>query len=341
MPTATRALGSPPPPPQIDDGAPAAQGRLAVDGDVQVPLLEQARADHVGERDRVVDRGAAEGVDAVVERPVEAEKVGDDGADSPRGAQPRLVLAGEQRLVGHVEADHRHVEAAREHPLRRLGIGPDVELGGRGDVALRDRATHEHDALGPRVRVAGEEQRDVGQRAGGDEGRAVEARGQEVDGVLVHRRARGRRQVGAVQPRLAVHGGREPRGADERPVRPGRNRNVAAAGQLQHAQRVGGRLVERLVARHRGDAEQLDLGAGEREEQGDRVVVTGIAVEQDRGRHAPEYLPGGADRVDLAGGRQRRLRARHARRRSRRRRRRGAAPPATGGLRGARRPGTP
>ena len=51
------------------------------------------------------------------------------------------------------------------------------------------------------------------------------------------------------------------------------------------------------------DAEQLDLGAREREQERDRVVVPGIAVEDDRRRHALQYL------VDLGGGRQRRLRA--------------------------------
>ena len=50
--------------------------------------------------------------------------------------------------------------------------------------------------------------------------------------------------------------------------------------------RVRRRLLERLVAVHRGDAEQLELRAREREQQRDRVVVPGIAVEDDRDGHA-------------------------------------------------------
>ena len=63
-------------------------------------------------------------------------------------------------------------------------------------------------------------------------------------------------------------------------------------------------FAQRLVAGDRRNAEHLQLGRREREQQRDRVVVPGIAVEQDRRRHQRrEY------RVHLVRRRQRRLRA--------------------------------
>ena len=70
----------------------------------------------------------------------------------------------------------------------------------------------------------------------------------------------------------------------ERAIGAGRDRDVGAAGEVEHAQRIRRRLLERLVAVDRGDAENLDLRAREREEQCDRVVVPRVAVEDDRDR---------------------------------------------------------
>ena len=204
----------------------------------------------------------------------------------PDSAQLLGVRGGDERLVRDVEADHRHVEAAREDALRGLGVGPDVELGRGRDVALGDRAAHQHDPLRLRLRVAREQERDVRQRAGGDERRALDPLGEEVDRVLGRRLGLRRRQVGAVEARLAVHVGGHARLAHERPAGAGGDRDLAAAGELEHADRVGGRLLERLVAGDRRDAPQLELGAAEREQDRDRVVVAGVAVEQDRRAHA-------------------------------------------------------
>ena len=62
--------------------------------------------------------------------------------------------------------------------------------------------------------------------------------------------------------------------------------DLAAAGEIEHAQGVRRRLRERLVPVHGRDAEHLHLGARERQQQRDRIVVPGIAVEDDRGAHA-------------------------------------------------------
>jgi hypothetical protein len=100
-----------------------------------------------------------------------------------------------------------------------------------------------------------------------------------VDGPAVRRR-----QVGPVEPALAMNVGGDPALADERPVGTGRDRQVAAADVLEDAKCVCRRLLERLVAGDRRDAEELDLRARQGEQERDRVVVTGVAVEEDRRR---------------------------------------------------------
>ena len=79
--------------------------------------------------------------------------------------------------------------------------------------------------------------------------------------------------------------GRDDELAHERLVRAGRDGDVAASGELEHAERVGGDLVDRLVPGDRRDAEDLELGAGQGEQEGDRVVLARVAVDED-GDHA-------------------------------------------------------
>ena len=200
---------------------------------------------------------------------VEAQQLGDHLPHS--AGEPADVCLGEERLVRDVEADHRHVDAAREDARGGLGIAPDVELGGRSDIPLGDRAAHQDDALGPRVGMQGEQERDVRERADRDQRHrplgAADPLCKEVDGVLRDRLALRRRQIGAVEARLAVDVRGDELLAHERPVRPCGNRDVSASGELEHADRIRGRLVERLVAGDRRDAEELDLGRGEREQR--------------------------------------------------------------------------
>jgi hypothetical protein len=57
-------------------------------------------------------------------------------------------------------------------------------------------------------------------------------------------------------------------------------------GELEHTDCIRGRLLDRLVAGHGRHPAQLELRAPEREQERDRVVVTGVAVEEDRRAHA-------------------------------------------------------
>ena len=87
----------------------------------------------------------------------------------PALAHPLRVRVCDQRAMGDVEADHRRVELLDEDALGCLGVGPDVELGGRRAVALADRAAHQDEPLGPCIGMQRTEQPDVRQRAGRDE----------------------------------------------------------------------------------------------------------------------------------------------------------------------------
>ena len=250
--------------------------------------------------ERVVDRRAVEVVDAAVERVVEAQQFGDH-LPHPAG-EPADVRLREERLVRDVEPDHRHVDAAREDPGGGFGIAPDVELGRRRDVPLCDRAAHQDDALGPCIWMEGEQQRDVRQRPDRDQRHrpvgVADRLCEELDGVLVHRLALRRRQIGTVETRLAVDVRGDELLAYERPVRACGDGDISSSRELEHAERIRRRLVERLIAGDARDAEQLHLRRGECEQQRDRVVVPRVAVDEDRRRSRAQYC------VYLGSGRQ-------------------------------------
>ena len=103
-----------------------------------------------------------------------------------------------------------------------------------------------------------------------------------VDGMPVGQRHGGLGQHGAVRPLSpctysAVSSGRRiGRGAA------GMDRDVAAAGQRQDLPRVALGPRQRHVAGDRGDRQDLDLvGRAQRQQDGDGVVLAGVAVEDD------------------------------------------------------------
>ena len=63
-------------------------------------VVDEARVDHVRDRDRVVDRRAAEPVELRWKRRVEVEQLGDDRADPARAAQLLGVGVGERAPGG-------------------------------------------------------------------------------------------------------------------------------------------------------------------------------------------------------------------------------------------------
>ena len=137
-------------PAPVDVRPPPARPGAAVDLDERVAHVHQRRVEQV--RDARPGRASASrrdpGSATLVEARVEVHQLGDDRPDAAGAAHPLGVLVVDQRAVRDVEPDHRRVEPVREHTLRGLGVGPDVELGGRRAVALADRAAHQDDPLG-------------------------------------------------------------------------------------------------------------------------------------------------------------------------------------------------
>ncbi len=65
----------------------------------------------------------------------------------------------------------------------------------------------------------------------------------------------------------------------------GGERDAGDIGDARHGQGVAGHLLQRLVADDGGHREQVDLRVAVRQQQGDRVVVAGIAVQDDLAWH--------------------------------------------------------
>ena len=193
--------------------------------------------------------------------------------------------------MGELQADERERHAARDDDLRRLGVDPGVELRVRGAVAAPARAAHPHDPGDPLVHVGsrGQQVGDVRQRAGGDERDRLVGLAQHV-GHELDRRPRvqldvGVGEVGAVEAALAVDVGGRVQLAAQRARRAGGDRHVADAGQRADLQRVLGDRLEGAVAADRRDRPQVGERAAGREEDRERVVVAGVAVEDDRDAH--------------------------------------------------------
>ena len=156
-----------------------------------------------------------------------------------RRRKPLCVLVHQQRLVGDVEADHRQLESAREH--RAAASGSAQMLNSAAGVTFPSPIAPPISTIRSGLRPgAGEEQRDVGQRADRDERRAGDMLGEEVDRMLLDRFALRRRQVGAVETGLAVDVGGDERLANERPGRrppqPGCRRGRRSRGRGSRSQ---------------------------------------------------------------------------------------------------------
>ena len=108
---------------------------------------------------------------------------------------------------------------------------------------------------------------------------------EEVDSVLGDGLRRALRQLRPVHAALAVDVRGDVGLALERAVRPHRDRHVLPAHEREHAERVVRRLVERLVPVDGRDADEIDLRARERKQERDRIVVPGIAIDDDRCCH--------------------------------------------------------
>ena len=266
-----------------------------LDRDVAFRGLEQVRMREGQDREWVMQGRTPDVVVAAdVVRGEEAEELGDHVRERRVDGGDLLdSLRGHQQLMRDVESGHGDVGARAEHDRRRLGVGPDVELGERCSVAER-AAAHEGDS-GDVVEEVGrgtDREGDVGERAGRHqpEARRFAAHiDDEADGVGTVGATVRHGKIRAVQPALAVHEPRELGFGDERSFSSGVHRDVEIESVTNDAGVVGG-AFEWCVAGDRRDAGEV--GAVRRHDDGDDIVVTRIAVEDD------PRAPGGIDRHD-------------------------------------------
>ena len=242
-------------------------------------------------RDRVMDgrRHRARPFEIAVER--EVSQLGGDpagaGAELP---QRRCGRAVQQRLVSHVQADHRDRHTRAEHDVCRLRVGDDVELGGGGGVPLPDRAAHQAQVgdLPRQLRVEPQQQRDVRERTDRRDGHGLrvlreEARHQRHR-ALGARHVRRRVQHGAADAAGPMDLGGPHDRAQERSCCTLGDRHVVPPEGVEQPEGVLGAPGDVGVAADRGDGEQVDLRAGRREADRQRIVQARIAVDDQRQR---------------------------------------------------------
>ena len=199
--------------------------------------------------------------------------------------------------MGHIQAEHGELDAGLEHDLGGVRVGEDVELGRRRDVALADGAAHQHDLADVAHDVGRPPDRggDIGERPERAERHGArpcpQRRDDRVDRVRIGEPRPGLRQLRAIQPGAAVDMLGGDHGALQRPVAARMHRDVVAAGELDDLARVPFGQRQGDVAGDRGDRQHLQLlGRGQGQEDRERVVLSRVAVDDDRSwRHGSPW----------------------------------------------------
>lgn len=207
--------------------------------------------------------------------------------------------------MGKVEPDHGDQPRLFEDDMCCLRIDLDIEFGDWGPIALVVAAAHEHDLFDALddARFFTRRHSDIGQRPRWDQGNGAGFVGHdgvddEVDGVGIGKRGAGLRKIDAVD----VHaGGAVDRlgdfyGAHERAIATGVDRNLWVAGNFLDHEGIAGNLVQGLVAADSGNAQQIDVGVSHGQEQGYRIIVARVAIQNNFSRHVSSLLLVGEDR---------------------------------------------
>ena len=196
----------------------------------------------------------------------------------------------------HIQTHHSELAARTQHGIGRLGITCHVGLGARAHVSGHGQgAAHYHHAADRhhRRRIALQGKCQVGERTGRhvDQIGSIGARGinQVIDRRVTVGRRRPHRLVrrrGHARPANAVLAVDE-RGRRRRCIGLSRlhgtigaqvYRNLGATQQIEHRQAVVRRLLDAHVAKARGDAHELHLGARDGIGQRHRIVHTHIQI---------------------------------------------------------------
>ena len=189
--------------------------------------------------DRVVDRRPVPAVALAMVDREEPHQVGEDpSGPGPERLEPGDVRREDERLVGDVQAGHPDRDPRLEDDRRRLRVGPDVELGRGGRVALAERPAHQPDGRDAvaQARRGPQQQRDVRQRPGRHEGhrlvRLPKERARQLQRADPDRADRRLGQVRAVEPGGAMDLDRAPtaRGRWDVPPRPRPGRRCGQEG---------------------------------------------------------------------------------------------------------------
>ncbi len=274
----------------IDDGHATRELTTGLDPHVAVFAGEQLGVGQRQHGEWVVHGGACHRSVVVAGEIVgaeEPEQIGEHRCQRARQRPDALhAIRRRQELVRHVETGHHEPPAVIEHDGSSLRIRPDVELAGRRAIAERATA-HQRDPCDPLRDVRGGPQRERDVRQGSDRNEP-----QIIDGPTGldderHRIAaveRGRRlgQIGTVEAALTVDERAVVRRRQERAIAPGVHRDVEPE-EVSHHEGVAGRPLQWGISGDRRDADQVGVTGGGDDRH--RVVVAGVAVEQDPRSH--------------------------------------------------------
>jgi hypothetical protein len=197
-----------------------------------------------------------------------------------------------QRLVCQVQPDHHDGPLFIEDNVCGLGVDDDIEFGDGAPVADMVAAAHQHDLFDSfhypgffarrQCNIGEAARRDKRDRSGFVGHDDVD---DQVDGMpLVQDQGR-LRQDRSVQARFTMDGRGVLTLPHERASGAGRERDIRDAGDTGNRQRVAGHFLERLVPDNSRDGQQLNFRAAVRQQDGDRVIVAWVAVQNDLLRH--------------------------------------------------------
>ena len=189
--------------------------------------------------------------------------------------------------------------------MRRLRINLDIEFGNGGPIAFVVAAAHKHNLFDTLydARFFARGHSDIGQRTRWNQGNGAGFVGHdgvddEVDGVGIGKRGVGLRKIDAVDVHAggAVDGLGNFYGAHERAIAAGVDRNLRVTGDFLDHEGIAGDLVQGLVAADGGNAQHINVRVSHGQEQSHRIIVAGIAVQNNFSRHVSSLLLVGEDR---------------------------------------------
>ena len=224
----------------------------------------------------------------------ELQPLGADAADlGAHGAEPLHPRAGCQHLVGHIQGHHHQGHARFEHDVRGFRVNVNVELCRRCDIAhLEIGPAHQHDLLHAADDIGRlfKRHRDVGQgakRAQGHRMRGLTPQGfnNEINAMLCLQRHRRIGQLRAIQPRLPMHIFRRDQLALDRAVAARVNPRLWLSSQFTDDPAVLFGELQGHIACHGRHPQNLQLGTGQRQQNGKGIVLPGVSVDDDLAGH--------------------------------------------------------